>query len=237
MLTNSSPISPASGPTSRPASPDPCRPTQMPSSMSARAPRSPTPTRRTDGARASRGRRDGDPAVRQCRLLLRRAVRGEAVAGRPSGSRLAPMPASRCRTVTRTGAFSCRGAKYEADVEVALLALADVDFAFVDCGANYGYWSVLVTSARFGGHSAVAIEAAPDTFAWLARNAAANGGQFEVLNSAIAERSGSTVTIRGAKTKARWMARRPTCRSSARSRRWRSMISSIAPSCARSVAW
>src|SRR5690606_6932134 len=69
-----------------------------------------------------------------------------------------------------------RGAKYEADVEVALLALADVDFAFVDCGANYGYWSVLVTSARFGGHSAVAIEAAPDTFAWLARNAAANGG-------------------------------------------------------------
>lgn len=54
-----------------------------------------------------------------------------------------------------------RGAKYEADVEVALLALADVDFAFVDCGANYGYWSVLVTSARFGRHPAVAIEAAP----------------------------------------------------------------------------
>lgn len=96
-----------------------------------------------------------------------------------------------------------RGSRYEADVEVALLALADVDFAFIDCGANYGYWSVLITSARFGRHNAVAIEAAPDTFAWLARNAGANGARFGVLNRAIAERSGSVVTIRGAKHEAR----------------------------------
>jgi FkbM family methyltransferase len=96
-----------------------------------------------------------------------------------------------------------RRSKYEADVEVALLALADVDFAFVDCGANYGYWSVLITSARFGRHSAVAIEAAPDTFGWLERNAHANGARFEVLNRAIAERSGSMATIRGAKHEAR----------------------------------
>jgi len=94
-------------------------------------------------------------------------------------------------------------ARYEADVEVALLAFAEVDFALIDCGANYGYWSVLVTSARFGRHHAVAIEAAPDTFGWLARNAEANGRRFEVLHRAVAERSGETVTIRGAKHEAR----------------------------------
>ncbi|MCW5718754.1 MAG: FkbM family methyltransferase [Bauldia sp.] len=96
-----------------------------------------------------------------------------------------------------------RRARYEADVEVALLAFADIDFAFVDCGANYGYWSVLITSAKFGRHSAIAIEAAPDTFGWLARNAAANGRRFDVLNRAIAEHTGSKVTIRGAKHEAR----------------------------------
>lgn len=96
-----------------------------------------------------------------------------------------------------------RNSPYEADIEVALLAFADVDYAFVDCGANYGYWSVLVTSARFGRHPAVAIEAAPDTFGWLARNAAANGRRFDILHRAIAERSGSTVQIRGAKHEAR----------------------------------
>lgn len=99
-----------------------------------------------------------------------------------------------------------RRSRYEADVEVALLALADVDFAFIDCGANYGYWSVLITSARFGSHNAVAIEAAPDTFAWLERNAAANGRRFDVLHRAIAERSGAVVTIRGAKHEARSIA-------------------------------
>ncbi len=99
-----------------------------------------------------------------------------------------------------------RRSEYEADVEVAMLALAGVDFAFVDCGANYGYWSILITSAKFGRHPAVAIEAAPDTFEWLARNAASNGNRFDILHRAVAERSGTTVTIRGTKHEARSIA-------------------------------
>lgn len=97
------------------------------------------------------------------------------------------------------------GAWYEDDVHAVMLALKDVDYAFVDCGANYGYWSALVSSAPFGAHQAIAIEAAPDTFAWLERNAAANASRFVALNRAIAAHSGDSVTIYGGKHEARSM--------------------------------
>jgi FkbM family methyltransferase len=96
-----------------------------------------------------------------------------------------------------------RNAEYEDDMHGVMEAIAPVDYVFVDCGANYGYWSVLVTGKRLGGHAAVAIEAAPDTFAWLNRNAAANGGRFAAMNRAIGDRSGLRVPLYGAKHEAR----------------------------------
>lgn len=96
-----------------------------------------------------------------------------------------------------------RGRVYEEGIESVLAAVADVDFAFVDCGANYGYWSVRVSGGGFGAHPTVAIEAAPDTFAWLERNLAVNGGRFVAMNRAVGARSGDTVAIYGAKHEAR----------------------------------
>ena len=52
-----------------------------------------------------------------------------------------------------------RGAEYEADMHGVMEAIAGVDYAFLDCGANYGYWSVLVSGEKLGRHPAVAIEA------------------------------------------------------------------------------
>ncbi len=84
-----------------------------------------------------------------------------------------------------------------------MATLAAEPLAFVDCGANYGYWSALLSGERFGRRPTIAIEAAPDTYSWLARNAALNGGRFATLNRAVSSRSGETVRLYGAKHEAR----------------------------------
>ncbi len=99
-----------------------------------------------------------------------------------------------------------RGRAYAKEIEDVLAAFADEPFAFVDCGANYGYFSVLLSGERYGRHPSVAIEAAPDTYAWLARNAALNDGRFVTLNRAVSSRSGETVQLYGAKHEARSIA-------------------------------
>lgn len=99
-----------------------------------------------------------------------------------------------------------RGRAYAKEIEDALAALADEPFAFVDCGANYGYWSVLLSGERFGRRPTIAVEAAPDTYGWLTRNAAINSGRFATLNRAVSARSGETVQLYGAKHEARSIA-------------------------------
>ena len=51
-----------------------------------------------------------------------------------------------------------RSYHYEDELELLFRHSADVDYTLIDCGANYGYWSVLVSSAPFGSHKAIAIE-------------------------------------------------------------------------------
>ncbi len=47
---------------------------------------------------------------------------------------------------------------YEDELELLFRNSIDVDYTLLDCGANYGYWSVLVSSEPFGSHKAIAIE-------------------------------------------------------------------------------
>lgn len=89
--------------------------------------------------------------------------------------------------------------RYEPDLAALLLAVSDVNFVFVDCGANFGYWSCQVTSRDYGAHRAIAIEAASANAALLSANAALNGDRFEVIHAAIGERGGESVSLRGAK--------------------------------------
>ena len=58
----------------------------------------------------------------------------------------------------------CASYEYEADFKQALRALSDVDFVVVDCGANFGYWSILLSGSELGSRRVVAVEAAADTF-------------------------------------------------------------------------
>src|SRR6201990_2257118 len=78
-----------------------------------------------------------------------------------------------------------RSYSYEDELELLFRHSSDVDYTLLDCGANYGYWSVLVTSAPFGSHKAIAIERSSENFAKLANNARINGNRFETLKCAI----------------------------------------------------
>jgi hypothetical protein len=54
------------------------------------------------------------------------------------------------------------GGSYESEIDRVLRRAADRPYAFIDAGANFGYWSVLVSSRPYGSHPAVAIEASHD---------------------------------------------------------------------------
>ncbi len=51
-----------------------------------------------------------------------------------------------------------RSFRYERELELLFKGAIDVNYTLIDCGANYGYWSVLVSSAPFGAHRVIAIE-------------------------------------------------------------------------------
>jgi FkbM family methyltransferase len=91
---------------------------------------------------------------------------------------------------------------YEGEIERFLLSVADVDYCFVDGGANFGFWSVLVSSRPFGSHPVIAIEASSANADRLERNAALNGGRFKMLRRAIGSTTGNQVWLSGAKHEA-----------------------------------
>lgn len=90
---------------------------------------------------------------------------------------------------------------YEDELELLFADSADIDYTLLDCGANYGYWSVLVSSKPFGSHKAIAIEPSAQNFPKLANNAAINGNRFETLKCAIGAARG-TARLSGTKHEA-----------------------------------
>ncbi|HZC95773.1 MAG TPA: FkbM family methyltransferase [Bradyrhizobium sp.] len=94
-----------------------------------------------------------------------------------------------------------RSYHYEDELELLFRGSADVDYTLLDCGANYGYWSVLVSSAPFGSQKAIAIEPSSQNFPKLANNAKVNGNRFEVMKCAIGAARG-TARLSGTKHEA-----------------------------------
>src|SRR3954452_19443272 len=90
---------------------------------------------------------------------------------------------------------------YENELELLFKDSVGVDYTLIDCGANYGYWSVLVSSAPYGSHKAIAIEPSSKNFAKLSNNAELNGGRFEVMKCAIGAARG-TALLSGTKHEA-----------------------------------
>ena len=94
-----------------------------------------------------------------------------------------------------------RSFRYEDELELLFRHSADVDYSLIDCGANYGYWSVLVSSSPFGSHHVIAVEPSTQNFAKLANNAKVNGNRFELIKCAIGAGRG-TAHLSGAKHEA-----------------------------------
>ena len=89
-----------------------------------------------------------------------------------------------------------RSYRYEDELELLFRHSTDVDYTLLDCGANYGYWSVLVTSKPFGSHKAIAIEPSSENFSKLANNAGVNGNRFETMKCAIGATKGTARAVR-----------------------------------------
>jgi FkbM family methyltransferase len=90
---------------------------------------------------------------------------------------------------------------YEDELELLFADSIDVDYTLLDCGANYGYWSVLVSSRPFGAHKAIAIEPSGQNFPKLVNNAKINGNRFEPMKCAIGAGRG-TARLSGTKHEA-----------------------------------
>ena len=88
------------------------------------------------------------------------------------------------------------GFDYEPELHHVFMRLADLHYLFVDGGANFGYWSVLLSGKRFGCQRVVAIESVEQNFRRLRANCELNGGRFSVERAAIAQVDDEEVTIR-----------------------------------------
>lgn len=94
-----------------------------------------------------------------------------------------------------------RAFKYEDELEIVLFDARAVDYTLLDCGANYGYWSVKVSSTQFGRKRSLAFEPSRQNHARLAHNALINGNRFEAVKAAIGSTRG-TATLSGHKHEA-----------------------------------
>lgn len=97
------------------------------------------------------------------------------------------------------------GDVYSRAEENFLKAIRHIDYAYIDCGANFGYMSAVVTSKAYGQKPAIAIEADPMTFKALEINADLNNNRFEIRHNAVFSASGEMVNIHGEKHEARSM--------------------------------
>ena len=91
---------------------------------------------------------------------------------------------------------------YSPEIEGYLKSFADIDYAFIDCGSNFGYMSVIVSSDEFGNKPAIAIEADPENYQKTVQNANLNGKRFDHCHNAVFNESGKKVTLFGAKHEA-----------------------------------
>jgi FkbM family methyltransferase len=90
---------------------------------------------------------------------------------------------------------------YERELELLFLGSRDIDYVLIDCGANYGYWSVLASSRPFGSHKAIAVEPSSSNFSKLLNNARLNGHRFEAMKNAVGANRG-TARLSGTKHEA-----------------------------------
>jgi len=84
---------------------------------------------------------------------------------------------------------------YEPEVHFILSRVMDPTCAFLDCGANIGWWSVFASTIVSSPRRIVAIEASRPLFERLTGTAALNGDAFTCLNRAIWNVTGERLLV------------------------------------------
>jgi FkbM family methyltransferase len=74
---------------------------------------------------------------------------------------------------------------YEIEIENFLKKINKINYVFFDAGANYGYWSSIVSSKKFGSHRAIAIEPVKKNFFMCKTNCDLNNSKFTLINKGI----------------------------------------------------
>lgn len=74
--------------------------------------------------------------------------------------------------------------QYEPELLDLLVRFRQVDFGFLDGGANLGLWSVIASGPDVGART-VAVEASGSTYSWLRRNAERSGDRFATIHAAL----------------------------------------------------
>ena len=88
----------------------------------------------------------------------------------------------------------CSSYCYEPEIAYSLRLFAPLEPIFIDCGANFGYWSVYL-AGEIDPNNIVAIEASPSTFQHLTANWKRDGERFSVVNRAIFSSDGLNVAL------------------------------------------
>ncbi len=78
--------------------------------------------------------------------------------------------------------------KYEPEIEFILQKLKHINFLFVDAGANYGYWSTLISSKKFRNKKVIALEPLKSNYYFLYKNKQDNKKRFKILNLGVGEK-------------------------------------------------
>ena len=87
------------------------------------------------------------------------------------------------------------GFQYEPELAGFLYHIRDMNYVFLDAGANLGYWSVLVSSQLLGDKKVIAIEASDETFKMLEMNCNKNDGRFSIHHRAIFNENDKTLSF------------------------------------------
>jgi FkbM family methyltransferase len=93
--------------------------------------------------------------------------------------------------------LSAQSVVYEPEILALFQLLRGESYALIDCGANFGYWSILASGKALGSDRVLAIEASGRNVRELAANASLNGNRFDVLHAAVAQEDGGVVTLGG----------------------------------------
>ena len=82
---------------------------------------------------------------------------------------------------------------YEEEIFELLNLLKNKKIFFLDCGANYGYWSILASSKYLGKQKAISVEPLKSNFKILKKNNQLNNNRIKLYNYALGKKSGKGI--------------------------------------------